>query len=94
MSAAPSRAASAVSSSGIVWLSRSAATRGQVVRDLAFAAARRPAEHRRHQVGDLLGRVGAAVEGLDRDPGAPAQHVVQVQRALVGGARSTTSARR
>ena len=42
-----------------------------------------PAEDRRDQVGDGLGRLGAAVGRLDRDAGTPGEDVVEVQRALV-----------
>ena len=54
-------------------------------RPRASIVRRVPAEHRRDQLGGLRRGGDAAVEGLDRDPGAPGQHVVEVQGALVGG---------
>ena len=81
-SGAPSRAASAVWSSGIRCDSRSAATRARVVLDLPRGALGVPAEHPRHERGDLRRGLDAAVRGLDRHPRPPGQDVVQVQRAL------------
>ena len=56
----------------------------QVVVDLVVAAGGVPAELGGHQVGGGADRDGAAVEGLDRDPGTAGQDVVEVAGALVG----------
>jgi hypothetical protein len=50
---------------------------------LAFDGGIVPSEERRHDDGCLGGSLDAAVFGLDRDPGAPGQDVVQVHRPLV-----------
>jgi len=44
-----------------------------------------PAEHFGHQLRHRLGGGFAAVPALERDPGAPGQHVVDVQRTFVRG---------
>ena len=56
----------------------------QVVVDLVVEAARVPAELAGHQDGYRAGGGDAAVEGLDGDPGAAGQHVVEVPGTLVG----------
>jgi hypothetical protein len=44
-----------------------------------------PAQRLADQLGDGRGGGHPAVPGLDRDPGAPGQHILQVQGALMAG---------
>ncbi len=44
-----------------------------------------PTQLGRDEFGDVRGGLQPAVPGLDRDPGAAGEHVVEVQRPLVGG---------
>src|SRR5688572_26246111 len=56
----------------------------QVVVDLVVEPDVVPAQLAGHQLRHRPRRPGAAVEGLDRDPGTSGEHVVEVPGALVG----------
>ena len=55
-----------------------------IVGDFALAGLGAPPERFRHQVSDGSRRSNSAIRRLDRDPRAPCQQIVQMQRAFVG----------
>ena len=54
-----------------------------VVRDFALSSFFIPFENVREDLCRRLGGEGASIEGFDRNPGAPGQYVIEMERALV-----------